>query len=638
MTLEDLFSLPQPPEKMRDQLRLESESADRIMLFFIVSQWAIVTMITSQLYGTFLFGFVSGGVVFTAAVIAQRFFGGTRVMGAFMGVAMMMFSVVFIQQYYGLIEMHFSVFLILAFLTLYRDYIPIFAAGAFSLLHHLVFNYLQLYDVTFLGMPIMIFNYGCGMDIVILHGIFVVIEVAILGFIVKTQMQRAIALWKTQDKIGLLNSDLSVLANHDALTGLPNRLNLYSQLEHIITDSHRNRKSFAVLFLDLDHFKNINDSLGHDIGDALLFEVVKRVKPEIRENDVFARLGGDEFIIVLTDISSEIVLSHTIEKIMTLFRAPWSVKGHELVVMASVGVTLYPDDAVEIADLMKQADIAMYRSKELGRNTFSFFTQELNTRVSKAIELERFMGSAMQQGEFELYIQPKWAVESGAIIGGEALIRWNHPRYGVVGPNEFIGIAESTGFIIELGRWIIDEGCRILRQIGDEGFEDVRLSVNISTRQFQHSLVDEHIKESLLRHEVSASRLFVEVTESIMLDQLPATLEKIEAIKDLGAHICLDDFGTGYSSLSYLHSFPIDSIKIDKSFVDQIDPEAKEPILLDSIIAMGQSLNMKVLAEGVEEAYQLEHLKAQGCGYYQGYYGAKPMPLEKFVALLHVKH
>ncbi len=619
---------------MRDDFQQDFKEADRIMILLLLMQWAIVTLVTSQLYETYWFGLTSGALIVGSSLIGYQFFAGSLGMRVLIAIAMMMFSVIYIQQYYGLIEMHFSVFIIMAFLTLYKDFIPIFVAGTLSIVHHLFFNYLQLYDVKIFDMPVMIFNYGCGLDIVFLHGLFVTIEMAVLGFVVKLQLARSIELGMTHHQVKNLNQDLEKVANYDTLTGLPNRLNLLNRLEHVISHSHRYDKRFALLFLDLDHFKNVNDSLGHDVGDALLREVVKRIRPVIRESDIFARLGGDEFIIVLTDIVQDRELSAVIEKIIEQFRQGWEVRGFSMNVLCSIGVTLYPEDGTNAQILMRNADIAMYRSKSMGRNNFSFFTESLGEKISKEIELEQSMSRALEAGQFELYFQPKVRIADDCIIGAEALIRWNHPTRGLVYPGDFIPMAESTGFIINLGAWVIEESCRTLALWRDMGFDDLHLSFNISTRQFQHTPIDEILKNAISKYGIDSRLLFGEITESIMMDNVEMTLGRLRAIQKLGVHICMDDFGTGYSSLSYLHMFPIDSLKIDKSFVDQILPDAQQPIVLDSMLAMGKTLQINILAEGVEEAHQLKHLRAKGCEYYQGYLCSRPVPMEAFLKLV----
>lgn len=410
---------------------------------------------------------------------------------------------------------------------------------------------------------------------------------------------------------------LSHIARHDALTGIPNRLNLYNQMEHIIAHSRRRNKRFAMIFVDLDHFKNINDTLGHNVGDKLLQKVVKRVSPLIREEDIFARIGGDEFIIVLTDIEN-INLTSTMGRIIGLFREEWHIDGYELKISASMGISLFPQDGSDTTVLMKNADIAMYKAKELGRDNFSFFTEEINREIHEEMQLEQDMFFALEHNQFALYYQPKVESRTSDLIGAEALLRWHHPQKGIIPPKSFIPLAENTGFIIKLGDWIIREGCRAIARFNCFGQKRLQVSINVSPRQLQHGNLYQCIKEAIDETGIEARQLCIEITESIKMEADDKIIHLLNRIKALGVSICMDDFGTGYSSLSCLHRFPIDSLKIDKSFIDFIKRKDKKTILLDTIIIMGKTLGMQVIAEGVEEEFQRRYLIKKGCLYYQG--------------------
>ncbi|MDD2782714.1 MAG: EAL domain-containing protein [Sulfuricurvum sp.] len=605
------------------------------MLVIIAVQWFIATFITSISYNTYLYGFVGGGMITLILVFSYRFFKGTQVMRALVGIGMMLFSLIYIQQHLGRIEMHFHVFIALAILSIYKDIVPVFVAAATTIVHHLIFNYLQLYEVSLFNMPVMVFNYGCGMDIVLLHAIFVIAEALVIGYIIKLQIEYGVEQNRSENQILGLNQELSFTSMHDSLTGLPNRYNLYSQLKLMVANANRYERKFAVLFLDLDHFKNINDTLGHNVGDALLKSVSHKLKSMIRENDIVARIGGDEFIIVLNDFNDSGSLEQVIVKILDAFRQEWIIKNHFLRLSTSIGVSVYPDDSKEINELMKFADIAMYKAKSEGRDQFSFFTSTLNAQVHEDVQIANDMHRALEEREFVLYYQPKIHIPSGKIIGAEALIRWNHHLKGMIYPGSFITIAENTGFILKLGTWIIDETVAMLSRMQNAGYNDVHVSCNVSTRQFQNLHLFSDIENAIQTNQIDPSQLAIEITESVMMEYLDVTLEVLKKMKGLGIHICMDDFGTGYSSLSYLRQFPINSLKIDKSFVDDIsENENNDHILLNTIIAMGQTLNLNVIAEGVEEKYQMEYLKERGCGYYQGYYFSKPVPEEVFFALL----
>ena len=428
-------------------------------------------------------------------------------------------------------------------------------------------------------------------------------------------------------------NELNYLAQHDSLTGISNRLKLYTEMEHIISRSKREQSKFAVLFLDLDHFKNINDTLGHDIGDLLLQQVVLRIKPNIREDDLFARLGGDEFVIVLTRID-EHHLSSVINKVMELLRKEYDIVGHRLRISSSMGISLYPNDGNDTTTLMKNADIAMYKAKKCGRDNFNFFTEELNVEVQNEMRMEMDLAKALENSEFVLHFQPKVETTDNRIIGAEALIRWNHPQEGLIYPDAFIPLAENNGFIIKLGRWVIEEACRVIAEYNSAGRTNLHLSINLSTYQIQNDDIVAVIKNALEVNSVSAGQLFVEITESVMLKRTELTIEVLKEIKAMGVNICLDDFGTGYSSLSYLHQFPVDSIKIDRSFVNLIKEDGSKAALLDTIIAMGETLDLNIIAEGVEEEYQREYLLEKDCAYYQGYLFSRPVDQESYLKLI----
>lgn len=631
----NFFNLPSVPDFAQKNFREHFLKSDKVMLVLIMIQWFIATFITSISYDTYMYGFIGGGLITLIIGIAYRSFKGTQVMRALVGVGMMLFSLIYIQQHLGRIEMHFHVFIALAILSLYKDIVPVLVAAATTILHHFVFNFLQLYEVSLFGMPVMVFNYGCGMDIVFLHAVFVAAEALVIGYIIKLQIEYGVELNRSENQILGLNEELSFTSLHDSLTGLPNRYNLYTQLKLMVANANRYDRKFAVLFLDLDHFKNINDTLGHNVGDALLKTVSRKLKSMTRENDIVARIGGDEFIIVLNDLNDLGALEQVITKIIDTFHNEWIVQNHFLRLSTSIGVAVYPDDSKDINELMKFADIAMYKAKSEGRDQFSFFTAMLNAQVHEEVTIAHDMHRALENHEFVLYYQPKIHIHSGNIIGAEALIRWIHPDKGIIFPNHFITIAENTGFILKLGTWIIEETARMISRLQHAGYNDVHVSCNVSTRQFQNLHLFAEIEEAIHLNSINAEQFAIEITESVMMEYLEVTLEVLKKIKSLGIHICMDDFGTGYSSLSYLRQFPIDSLKIDKSFVDDINHNGNnDHILLNTIIAMGQTLNLNVIAEGVEEAYQVEYLREKGCEYYQGYFFAKPIPENEFFALL----
>jgi len=636
-TFSDLLQIPKIPQFANESFKFYYIQADKVMILLLIIQWFIATFITSIQYNTYIYGFFSGALIVIPVIVLFPYLKGERFFRYFIAIGMMLFSVVYIQQYLGRIEMHFHVFIALAILTLYKDIMPIIIASATTILHHLIFNYLQLYEVSLFGMPVMIFNYGCGLDIVLLHGVFVLIELAVIGYVTRLEIEHSIDLNVTQNEVSKLNQELKYTSLHDTLTGLPNRLYLNAKIKEIMDETVQKGEKFAVVFLDLDHFKNINDTLGHNVGDALLQTVANILKSNVSKDSLISRIGGDEFIIVISSFKDEKSLIPLINNLVNEFRKEYLVKGYSLQLSASIGISVFPDDATNINELMKYADIAMYQAKSDGRDNFNFFTQKLNTKIHSEVSIINDMQRALYDNEFKLYYQPKIDVKSGKIMGAEALLRWEHHEKGLIGPNIFIPISEDTGFILNLGKLVIQESTKTINEISKLGYNDLVISINISTRQFQNTNLYEDLQKEISINNINPKQLGIEITESIMMKHIDKTLSVLYNIKDLGVSIYLDDFGTGYSSLAYLQKFPIDVLKIDKSFVDDIsiynEKSTKQP-LLNTILAMGKSLDLKVIAEGVETQKQYDFLKEKECDIIQGYYFEKPMPKDEFMSLL----
>ena len=629
------FNCLEVPNFARNNFKEYFINSDKVMILLFLMQWFIATFITSVMYDTYLYGFFSGGILFISLLVAFRYFKGTRTMRALVAISMMLFSLIFIQQHLGRIEMHFHVFIAMAILTLYKDTLPIIIAAATTILHHLVFNYLQYYEISAFDMPIMVFNYGCGIDIVILHAIFVVVEMLILTYMIQLQVEHSIELHKTEKEVVELNEKLHYSSMHDSLTGLANRQYLYNHIELITANANRYIDNFALLFLDLDKFKNINDTLGHDIGDGLLKAIAIRLKNILRENDIIARIGGDEFIIVLSDIENEKSILECINKILDIFKKEIVINGNILKSSTSIGCSIYPNDSTDINELMKYADMAMYSAKENGRNTFEFFTKSLNENLHNFINMIEDMDRALNENEFKLYYQAKVDVKTEKIMGAEALIRWEHHEKGIIFPDKFIGLAESSGFIIKLGKFILNESAAFISKLNSMGYKDTNISINISSLQAKDLELYYDLVQIIETYSIDTKQLSVEITESVMMENKTSASELLNKIKELGINIYLDDFGTGYSSLQYLQTFPIDIIKIDKSFVDKITSTIdKNIVLLNTILLMGQTLGIKVIAEGVEDNQQLKYLKEKNCDFYQGYLKSKPLPEDEFIKLL----
>ncbi len=414
------------------------------------------------------------------------------------------------------------------------------------------------------------------------------------------------------------------LAHHDPLTGLANRTLLQERLKLAIQFAVRNRMVGALAFLDLDNFKYINDNLGHDVGDAVLIETAGRLRANMREEDTVARVGGDEFVLVINDQGGPEQVADLVERIRRSVGNPVLVGGKEIVPGTSIGVALFPRDGSTVDKVMRAADAAMYHAKSLGKNNCQFYSSELNRLVHQHLLLEASLGRAIGNHEMVLGYQPKVDLRSGRMVGAEALVRWNHPERGLIGPDSFIPVAEQTGLIVPLGEWVIEEACGALRAFCDLGAHDFVISVNLSLRQLRHRQFVERVMESLERHRVSPSCLELEVTESLLMDRPDEAKEVLARLKALGVRLSIDDFGTGYSSLSQLQAFPVDHIKIDRSFLGGGIDDG-HGVITRAIIALGHSLKLKVIAEGVETREQLAFLRDHDCDQMQGYYFSPPL-------------
>lgn len=433
-------------------------------------------------------------------------------------------------------------------------------------------------------------------------------------------------------------SKMTYLAEHDFLTGLPNRLLINDRLNQALMSAKRNKEYVALMFLDLDRFKNINDSLGHEIGDEVLKMVAKLMATCLRASDTISRQGGDEFMILLPAMEDHYAPAEVAEKLLAATSQPFEIAGHEIRISVSIGIAVYPDDGDNVEMLTKSADSAMYHAKSLGRNNYQFFTQSMNERIRQLVELENNLRRAVDMHEFFLAYQPKVDINSGEIIGVEALIRWQHPEWGLVSPERFISISEDTGLIKPIGAWVLKEACRQNRQWQDAGYKKIPISVNVSVIQLRDAQFLNELTEILMLTGLEPSYLELEVTESVSMEGEQKTIDLLKSIKELGIRLSIDDFGTGYSSLSYLKKLPIDVIKIDKSFIRDIKTDPDDATIITAIIKMSHGLKLKVIAEGVETQEQLDYLKLEGCDQYQGYLISEPISSEKFTSLLKDKN
>lgn len=423
---------------------------------------------------------------------------------------------------------------------------------------------------------------------------------------------------------------ISQLAFYDPLTDLPNRRLLLERIEQILVQAKRKNTYAAILYMDLDRFKVLNDSLGHQVGDQLLIQVASRLKNSIREEDTPTRLGGDEFVILINSDTRSLEeatqkILNLAEKIMRVLNEPYVLNGNEHYFSSSMGITLFSGQSqFDATELLQQADTAMYRSKEKGRNTISFFDQSMQEAADQRLQIENSLRIAIEQRQFELYFQPQ-VNRDGHYVSAEALIRWNHPDKGLILPNEFISVAEETGLIQQIGVWVIEEACRWMHHWRCNGIDLDYLAVNVSASQFRQKEFVSRVRESVTQADIAPECLMIEITESVLMQDIDDTVAKMKALTDLGVRIAIDDFGTGYSSLAYLTQFPLKQLKIDQRFVRSIENDLNSAVIVETILAMASNLGLKVVAEGVETERQLGFLMEKGCDTFQGYYFSKPV-------------
>ncbi|MES2160623.1 MAG: EAL domain-containing protein [Pseudomonadota bacterium] len=429
-------------------------------------------------------------------------------------------------------------------------------------------------------------------------------------------------------------AEIEYQATHDNLTGLANRNLLRERLSDAIAGGRRRNSSFWVAFLDLDRFKFVNDTLGHEAGDSLLKIVAARLLACVRETDTVARLGGDEFMLVLPDNPEDGTGVAVLTRIMEAVALPIVVQDHEFFLTCSIGVATYPNDGDSAESLTRHADIAMYRAKELGRNAFQFYTAQMNERTLDRLKIEADLRRALERDEFVLHYQPQLCLKSGRIIGMEALVRWNHPAQGMIAPTRFIGLAEDMGLIIPIGAWVLRTACLQTMAWHRAGWPALRVAVNLSPRQFTQQTLVQSIADLLRETGMVPQLLELELTEGTVMSDVDSAIEILRDLKALGVHISIDDFGTGYSSLSYLRRFPIDVLKIDQSFVRELNVDADDAAIVRAIVTLAHSLRLQVIAEGVETDTQLDFLRSEGCDLMQGYYYSRPVDTEAFEQLL----
>jgi diguanylate cyclase (GGDEF)-like protein len=423
-------------------------------------------------------------------------------------------------------------------------------------------------------------------------------------------------------------------ATHDPLTGLPNRLLFSDRLTQSLATAKRREKLLAVMFLDLDRFKIINDTLGHNVGDQLLTHVANRLTTVLRDGDTIARMGGDEFTIILCDLDTTDEAAAIAGRVLDAFTGPVSLNGREMFISTSIGISIYPQDGSDVETLVRNADSAMYRAKELGRNTYQFYSASMDAESAARIALDSGLRKALEQKEFVTHYQARVDLNSGKVLGAEALVRWQHPEHGLIPPAKFIQLAEDTGLIVPLTEWVIHTACSQNKVWQEAGLLPMDITVNISTRSFQQGDLIKIVQEALSQNSLEPKYLKLELTESTLMHNPDVAVSTLEKLKAMGVKIMIDDFGTGQSSLSYLKRFPVDAVKIDQSFVKDITTTPDNAAIAGAIIAMAHSLKLKVIAEGVETLEQLEFLRSLNCDEMQGYFVSRPAPVDEFTHLL----
>ena len=429
-------------------------------------------------------------------------------------------------------------------------------------------------------------------------------------------------------------SKLNYLARYDSLTGIPNRQYLRDQLERATTRALRGRKQVALLFLDLDRFKTVNDTLGHQLGDDLLRAVVQRLKESIRAGDLLARLGGDEFAVLLEEVEGPIELEAVARNILGRFQEPFQLSGRQVSVTASVGITLYPADNPDPMTLLNNADIAMYQAKEQGRNNFKFFTASMHEEIMRYHGLETDLKNALAEQQFQLVYQPQFGLADHRIHAVEALLRWNHPVRGCVRPDEFIAVAEESGYIVPVGHWVLEEACRQIKRWERDGLPVPRVAINVAAVHFHQHDFHDQIRTTLQHYEIDPSLIELELTERSLMEDTDGVRACLSGLKEIGLRLAIDDFGTGYSCLSYLRQFPIDVLKIDRSFVSDLDTSGDDQAICGAILSIARRLSLDAVAEGIETEQQLAFLTKHGCRFGQGHYFSFPVGAGEIATML----
>jgi diguanylate cyclase (GGDEF)-like protein len=472
---------------------------------------------------------------------------------------------------------------------------------------------------------------GDGLVYLVLITTLAVLAVALLTSVLDARLEARTA--ALAHSLTLANQELTQLALHDTLTGLPNRTLLSDRIEQAIGKVAEQGGCFALMFIDLDGFKPVNDAFGHHVGDLLLKAVAARLRGHLHSQDTLARIGGDEFVLLVELQEPEDAMDVAVKQVNLVSRT-FRVAEHDLQLTASLGIVLYPGNGQDQLELLRNADAAMYHAKSAGKNGYSFFDASMNSNARQQLQLLQDLRMALEQGQFRLHYQPKFDAQACAPIGAEALLRWEHPQHGLMLPDRFIGLAEKTGLIIPIGEWVLGEACRQMRQWVEQGHTDWRMAVNLSAIQFCHAGLVDSVARALRENHLPANRLTLEITETTAMHDADASLTVLQRLSDMGVDLSIDDFGTGYSSLMYLKRLPANELKIDRGFVRDLEQDSDDAAIVSAIVALGQALGLRIVAEGVETNRQQDFLTRLGCDSLQGYLLGQPVPAEQFMGKL----
>ncbi|PAA12237.1 putative bifunctional diguanylate cyclase/phosphodiesterase [Pseudomonas fragi] len=473
---------------------------------------------------------------------------------------------------------------------------------------------------------------GNGLDNLVLVSSLAVLVIALLTSIFDARLDARTA--ALADSLTLANEELTQLALHDTLTGLPNRILLADRISQAMNKVAEQGGCFSLMFIDLDGFKPVNDAFGHHLGDRLLREVALRLREQLRSQDTLARIGGDEFVLLVRLLEPDDAPQVAARQVGLLSRA-FRVDEHELLISASVGIALYPGNGLTAEELLMNADAAMYHAKGAGKNGYSFFDASMNTNARKQLQLLQDLRQALELQQFRLHYQPKFDASNSQPVGAEALLRWEHPQQGLLLPEEFIDLAEKTGLIIPIGEWVLNEACRQMRIWFDQGYSHWRIAVNLSALQFCYSGLVDSVVAALERHCLPANSLTLEITETTAMSDADASMVVLQRLSQMGVDLSIDDFGTGYSSLMYLKRLPANELKIDRGFVRDLEHDSDDAAIVSAIVALGQALGLRIVAEGVETDTQQSFLTSLGCDALQGFLLGEPLPAEQFMADIH---